>query len=210
MVAVQAKIRISDFLLTMVALVRKTLSCCRCPLTNHLDFPCRRCIVESGYRKTFLLISRIYLLAPMTISKEKQDRLSVILAKIKDHDFRLTPQRLAIIRILATSETHPSVDEVYQEVRVDFPTTSLATVYKTISLLKELGEILELGFPDGSNRYDGRKPYPHPHAICVKCKKIMDPEISSAEELAAEMKEKTGYSLLSHRFDFFGLCLQCQ
>lgn len=149
-------------------------------------------------------------MALMAISKEKQDRLSGILSKVKEHDFRLTPQRLAIIRILATSEVHPSVDEVYQEVRVHFPTTSLATVYKTISLLKELGEILELGFPDGSNRYDGVKPYPHPHAICVKCRKIMDPEISSAEELASEMQEKTGYTLLSHRLDFFGLCPQCQ
>ncbi len=149
-------------------------------------------------------------MALMAISKEKQDRLSGISSKVKEHDFRLTPQRLAIIRILATSEVHPSVDEVYQEVRVHFPTTSLATVYKTISLLKELGEILELGFPDGSNRYDGVKPYPHPHAICVKCRKIMDPEISSAEELASEMQEKTGYTLLSHRLDFFGLCPQCQ
>ena len=146
----------------------------------------------------------------MVILKEKEDRLSRILHKVKERDFRLTPQRLAIIRILSTSETHPSVDEVYREVRVQFPTTSLATVYKTIALLKELEEVLELGFPDGSNRYDGHKPYPHPHAICVKCKKIMDPEISSADKLAEEMKKKTGYSIISHRLDFFGLCPECQ
>ena len=117
----------------------------------------------------------------MVILKEKEDRLSRILCKVKERDFRLTPQRLAIIRILSTSETHPTVDEV-----------------------------LELGFPDGSNRYDGHKPYPHPHAICVKCKKIMDPEISSADKLAEEMKEKTGYSIFFHRLDFFGLCPDCQ
>ena len=118
------------------------------------------------------------------ISKHTEQRLAQILTKVKGRDFRLTPQRLTIIRILAGSEDHPSVDEVYQEVKAQFPTTSLATVYKTISLLKELNEVLELGFPDGSNRYDGNRPYPHPHAICTKCRKIMYPEISSVDELS--------------------------
>jgi Fur family peroxide stress response transcriptional regulator len=144
------------------------------------------------------------------ISKHTEQRLAQILTKVKGRDFRLTPQRLTIIRILAGSEDHPSVDQVYQEVKAQFPTTSLATVYKTISLLKELNEVLELGFPDGSNRYDGNRPYPHPHAICTKCRKIMDPEISSVDELSEEMKSKTGYTISFHRLDFFGLCPECQ
>jgi Fur family peroxide stress response transcriptional regulator len=44
-------------------------------------------------------------------------------------------------------------------------------------LLKSLGEVLELGFPDGRNRYDRNKPYPHPHVICVAYKKIIDPAL---------------------------------
>lgn len=142
--------------------------------------------------------------------EQKEERLAQMLAKLKGRDFRLTPQRLAILSILAGSENHPSVEEIYTEVRRKFPTTSIATVYKTIALLKELNEVLELGFPDGSNRYDGNKPYPHPHAICVKCKKIMDPEISSVDKLSEEMKQKTGYLLSYHRLDFFGLCPECQ
>lgn len=149
----------------------------------------------------------------MTRSKTEiraEDRLSRILTKVKERDFRLTPQRLAIIRTLVAGTDHPSVDDVYREVRIRFPTTSIATVYKTITLLKELNEVLELGFPDGSNRYDGNKPYPHPHAICTKCRKIMDPEISSVDELSEEMKQKTGYTISFHRLDFFGLCPDCQ
>ena len=133
-----------------------------------------------------------------------------MLAKIRVRDFRLTPQRLAILNILAASEDHPSVDDIYKEVRNIFPTTSIATVYKTITLLKELNEVLELGFPDGSNRYDGYRPYPHPHAICTKCRKIMDPEISSVDELSEQLREKTGYKISFHRLDFFGLCPECQ
>lgn len=133
-----------------------------------------------------------------------------MLAKLRERDFRITPQRLAILRILAASQRHPSVDEIYQEVRAEFPTTSLATVYKTIALLKELNEVLELGFPDGSNRYDGSNPSPHPHAICVKCKKVMDPELVNIDALSEEMSRKTGYKIYHHRLDFFGLCPECQ
>ena len=143
-------------------------------------------------------------------SEEAKKRIEEMLSKLKSRDFRITPQRLAVLRILASSEGHPTVDEIYKEVKAAFPTTSLATVYKTVSLLKELNEVLELGFPDGSNRYDGNNPVPHPHAICMKCKKIMDPALMSIEELSEEMSRKTGYKILHHRLDFFGLCPDCQ
>lgn len=133
-----------------------------------------------------------------------------MLKRLKDHSFRLTPQRMAIVSILAESENHPTVDEVYQQVKTAFPSTSLATVYKTIALLKELNEVLELGFPDGSNRYDGNKPFPHPHVICLHCRKIMDPDTVSVRDLSKEMQEKTGYAITYHRLDFFGVCPDCQ
>ena len=133
-----------------------------------------------------------------------------MLSKIKEQGFRITPQRVAIFAILAESKEHPSVEEIYKVVKMQFPTTSLATVYNTVSLLKELNEVLELGFPDGSNRYDGNKPYPHPHVICTRCKKVMDPELFRLGEISEEMSLKTGYTIFSHRLDFFGLCPKCQ
>lgn len=143
-------------------------------------------------------------------TREPQRRIEEMLSKLKSRDFRITPQRLAVLRIVAESEEHPTVDEIYREVKAEFPTTSLATVYKTISLLKELNEVLELGFPDGSNRYDGSNPSPHPHAICVKCKKIVDPELISIDAISEEMGRMTGYKIFYHRLDFFGICPDCQ
>jgi Fur family peroxide stress response transcriptional regulator len=80
-------------------------------------------------------------------SREPGKRIDEMLAKLKEREFRITPQRLAILKILAASEGHPSVDDIYREVKAGFPTTSLATVYKTVSLLKELNEALEISFP---------------------------------------------------------------
>lgn len=142
--------------------------------------------------------------------RDAKERFKEMVSNLQAHNVRMTPQRLAVLKVLARSTDHPTVEEIYEEVRRQFPTTSLATVYKSVSLLKGLNEVLELGFPDGSNRYDGNRPYPHPHVICTECRKIMDPELVNLEEIGAEMSRKTGYKILYHRLDFFGTCPECQ
>ena len=117
-------------------------------------------------------------------------RLDQMLSKLRDHDFRITPQRLAVLKVLAASDGHPSVERIYETVRVQFPTTSIATIYKTVALLKQENEVIEISFPDGSNRYDGNKPYPHPHLICTRCKKIIDPDLSSLEDWQKRLPKK--------------------
>jgi len=141
---------------------------------------------------------------------EPQTRLDEMITSLKEQGHRLTPQRMAVLKILATDEGHPSVEQIYERVKVDFPMTSLATIYKTVTLLKEMGEVLELGFSDDSNRYDGHKPYPHPHLICIKCKNIVDPQVAALSELHQEVAQSTNYRILSHRLDFFGICPQCR
>ncbi len=146
----------------------------------------------------------------MNNSSSHKDRLSLMLEKLKERQYRITPQRVAILKELASSTAHPTVESIYEKVKANFPTTSRATVYKTINLLKEMAEVLELGFPDGGNRYDGNKPYPHPHLICMQCKKIIDPDLQSLTDMTRELTEETGFKILNHRLDFFGICPECQ
>ncbi len=133
-----------------------------------------------------------------------------MISKLKEKRLRLTPQRLAVVKILATSQDHLSVEGIYQRVKADFPVTSLATIYKIINVLKNVGELMELGFVDDCNRYDGARPFPHPHLICIRCRKILDPDISTLTELPKELEEKTGFQIINHRLDFFGICPECQ
>ena len=140
---------------------------------------------------------------------DPKKRFDIIIQKLRDNGHKITPQRLAITKILAKSEGHPSVENIHVEIKRDFPTMSLATVYKNILLIKSLGEVLELGFPDGSNRYDGNKPYPHPHVICIKCKKIVDADLNSFNEMKTEVELDTNFKILNHRLDFFGICSDC-
>ena len=139
-----------------------------------------------------------------------KQRFDQMLSKVKDHNFRVTPQRLAVLKVLAASNGHPTVERIYETVKTEFPTTSIATIYKTVNLLKQLNEVLELGFPDGSNRYDGKKPDPHPHVICVQCKRIIDPDLDTLKDMTAEVADETGFKILTHRLDFFGICGDCK
>lgn len=141
---------------------------------------------------------------------ESKSRLQDLVGSLRDQGHRLTPQRMAVLRILAESDAHPSAQDIYQQVQCDFPMTSLATVYKTITLLKEMGQVLELGFSDDSSRYDGRDPTPHPHLICVRCKKIVDWDSDMLTDLTWHVTETSGYQMLGYRLDLLGLCPDCQ
>lgn len=141
---------------------------------------------------------------------DPQVRFEQLIAKLKERQYRITPQRVELIRLIAASEGHPSASQLYNQIKVQFPTMSLATVYKTLDLLKEVGEVLEIGLRDDSH-YDGNKPYPHPHLICMKCQKIMDGELDVAVgKIVQEVENNFGFRVVKHQLDFYGLCPDCQ
>ncbi len=137
-------------------------------------------------------------------------RFDQLLAKLKNQGYRATPQRVALLRILVLTDSHPSAAQLYDQLREHFPTTSLATVYKTLNLLKDLDEVLELGFSDDDNRYDGSRQYAHPHLVCIRCRRIADALIEGADSLVEEVAKRSGYQVVGHRLDFFGLCPECR
>ena len=137
-------------------------------------------------------------------------RFAVMVRRLKEGEHRITPQRLAILDVLAKSEAHPSADDIFRQLADSHPTMSPATVYKTLALLKLEGEVLELEFSGLANRYDGRKPYPHPHVICTACGLVIDPRLSGLEEITGRVMAETGFAIATHRLDFFGLCPRCR
>ncbi len=144
------------------------------------------------------------------MSRNPSSRTAETLAQaLRDRGFRITPQRLAVIRAFAAGQ-HPTAEEVHKALAPDYPSMSLATVYKTIALLKAQGLILEIDFGARDNRYDILRPYPHPHAICVRCGAVADPRDQDLAALTAQAARDTGFEITSHRLDFFGLCPKCR
>ncbi|MGQ9667871.1 MAG: Fur family transcriptional regulator [Anaerolineae bacterium] len=141
---------------------------------------------------------------------DPEQRFQQLQQKFRNLGYRLTPQRLALLRLIAESQGHPSAKDLFDEIRAQYPTTSLATIYKTLNILKELDEVLELGFSDDDNRYDGNKPYPHPHIICIRCRKIVDFDRDVITDLESQLAAASGFEIVSHRLDFYGLCPECR
>ena len=144
----------------------------------------------------------------MTLDTSPRARLDQVAARLKATGYRLTPQRLAILRALIGSDQHPSVEQIYRRVRQDFPTTSLATVYNTLECLRGLREVIELPL-GGASRYDGQKPEPHAHLICTACSRIEDLDIDLAGTTQAVAQER-GFAEVRQRLEFYGVCPQCQ
>ena len=88
----------------------------------------------------------------MTIS-QKSDASAI--EALRGKGYKATPQRIAICRIALNSRDHPSAQQVYHEVKRIHPTVSLATVYKTLEVLRDLDLVQELNFPKGQARFDG-------------------------------------------------------
>ena len=138
-----------------------------------------------------------------------QTRFDELIAALKERNFRMTPQRVELVRLIAASEGHPSAAQFYERVRERFPTMSQATVYKTLALLKEIDQVLEIELGD-NHHYDGNRPQPHPHLICTRCGKIMDGNLDFDIAAIQELEKVSGYQIRRHQIAFYGLCADCQ
>jgi Fur family transcriptional regulator, peroxide stress response regulator len=136
-------------------------------------------------------------------------RFNQLIASLKERDFRLTPQRIELVRLIAISEGHPSANQLYERVKEKFPTMSRATVYKTLALLKEVNQVFEIDLREDSH-YDGNRPQPHPHLICMKCNKIVDGELALDTQVIERLEHESGYTILRPQISFYGLCAECK
>ena len=138
-----------------------------------------------------------------------ETRFEELIAALKERNFRLTPQRIELVRLIATSEGHPSAGQLYERIKRQFPTMSPATVYKTLALLKDMGQVLEIDLRDDS-RYDGNHPAPHPHLICVGCGKIVDGEVFLDQQTTQKLERDSGFTIQRSQIALYGLCPDCQ
>jgi Fur family peroxide stress response transcriptional regulator len=131
-----------------------------------------------------------------------------LLTKLRSKGYKVTPQRLAICKLILSSRDHPSAEQLHQEVKKTHPTISLATVYITLDLLKKLGLVQELGFSDRSSRYDPNNS-PHINVICPKCGKIYDYESAEVTKMLSQIVAEADLTPIRQRLDLYVLCYKC-
>lgn len=145
-----------------------------------------------------------------SLLEEKNPALDGVLAELRSEGFRLTPQRVAIIKLLVSHEHHYNAEQLYEIIQQDFPTTSRATIYKTLLALKNTGKLMELTLPSAPSKYDYKNSMPHAHLVCTICQSVWDAEIPLDEDHARRVASQYGFINVTQRLDFFGICPDCQ
>ncbi len=121
----------------------------------------------------------------------------------------LTSQRKLIAETLLNSSKHLGAEELYQLVHKKNPKIGLATVYRTLQIMKDRGLIEKRDFGDGCSRYEDSKAMHHDHLICLKCGKVIEFDEPTIETLQMEVAQKSKFKVLSHRLELFGYCNKC-
>lgn len=128
---------------------------------------------------------------------------------LREKGLKVTPQRLAVYHALYNTTEHPSAEMLFQKLQLNYPTMSLATVYKTIEVLKEIGLVQALNVGEDSFRYDANVEK-HPHVKCMLCQCVDDIFGVDDSGFVGEVAEKTSYQLTGQQFYFYGICPTCQ
>lgn len=120
---------------------------------------------------------------------------------------RMTEQRRVIARVLAQSDDHPDVEELYRRcVRVD-DRISISTVYRTMRLFEDAGIIERHDFRDGRARYETSPDIHHDHLINLRTGEIIEFQSEEIERLQTEVARKLGYRLVDHRLELYAVPL---
>ena len=119
-------------------------------------------------------------------------------------------QRESIKNYLMATKEHPTADEVYMNVKQEFPNISLGTVYRNLNLLTDIGEAIKISTPNGGDRFDG-KLEPHNHFLCTKCGRLLDLELDmqSIDEVNRLAAENFDGLITSSSTLFYGECSDC-
>ena len=110
---------------------------------------------------------------------------------------------------MRNTRSHPTADQIYEEVRKDIPNISKGTVYRNLQVLQDDGAITELKLNDTLSRYEVKQES-HYHFRCEKCGRVSDIDMPVNIELDQQVEKRTGLKISYHQLEFRGLCKDCQ
>ena len=136
--------------------------------------------------------------------------------KLSERGYKMTPQRKEILKIFVEHSDwhHMSAEDVYNILRENESEIGLATVYRALDLLSELGILVHVDFGDGCARYElnttDPKLHHHHHLICLNCKKVIEFEEDLLDDLEETIAEESDFQIINHEVKFFGYCKDCR
>lgn len=136
-----------------------------------------------------------------------EDRL---IAKLQGTGRRLTRQRQLVLRVLQESDEHLDAETLYQQVKRRDRRISLATVYRTLSVLKELGLVEEHRLGEEHGHFEAVQDVPHYHFTCVACGRVIEFEAPEVTEVVHTFRQQEQASVTDVHLLLSGFCSRCQ
>ena len=130
--------------------------------------------------------------------------LETISARCKKAGIRLTGQRRLIIKVLEDSKDHPDVETLFERANKIDNKVSIATVYRTVKVLKNAGILEKLEFNDGRSRFEDAVRKHHDHLIDLDTGKVIEFIDEEIEHIQKKIASKLGYELIGHKLELYG------
>ena len=143
----------------------------------------------------------------MTIPEKDLSERRNIEALCVAKGMRMTEQRRVIARVLAGSEDHPDVEELYRRCAKVDDRISISTVYRTVRLFEDAGIIERHDFREGRARYETSRETHHDHLINLRSGEVIEFQSDEIERMQAEVARKLGYKLVDHRLELYAVPL---
>ena len=145
--------------------------------------------------------------------KRRPEKSETVFDSLRKKGHRITAQRETILAIFREQEhgTHLSAEELYSILKERSSNVSLATTYRTLKLLSQLGLLRELDFAEGHKHYELKQDnVPHQHIICLGCNTTLEFEDHFLEEAGQKIGSRYNFDVIDAQFKIFGMCPNCR
>jgi Fur family ferric uptake transcriptional regulator len=133
----------------------------------------------------------------------ESDRTEKMTAALRSAGIRVTRQRVALLGVLADADDHPDAVELHERAKGVEPTVSLATVYRTLSVLEQEGVVHRHAFDGGGARFETTHEEHHDHILDVDTGEVIEFQSDKIEQLQEEIARELGYEVVHHRLELY-------
>jgi len=135
---------------------------------------------------------------------------SQLQSAIHARGLRATRQRQLVLDVLQHNPGHLDAEAIHDQVKILDPRISLATVYRTLALLKRLGLVAEHSLGEDHGHFEAAPTAPHYHFTCLQCKRVIEFEAPAVKEIVRELAEQDGLQVTETHLTLSGYCRDCR
>jgi len=139
----------------------------------------------------------------------KQKKLELLSSISRERNLPVTIQRRIVLDALLDRDDHPTVDQLYEDVKERMPGVSRTTIYRALETLVNLGLARRTNHFEASARFDGNTDHHH-HLVCRRCNRVTDIDHPRLNKIAVPNLGNIAFEIMDYSIHLEGLCSECQ